>query len=433
MNDRVSRRDFLGVLGTGSLLPGLAAGQTFTTVGVPSSSHALWDWVRAQLVLEPGLAWLDSASFGPTLRAALGQGFRSRERQSSDFEAYATVASGPDAVRRRLTDIATFLGTTADDLALTRGADEALAIVAQGLDLQPGDEVVTTAQDRDGAVYPWLLVAKRRGIKVTQLPHAGVPGSPDVIVGRFVSSITPKTRVLAFAHVQASDGTVMPVRELCTLARSKGIFTVVDGALAPGMLDLRIADLGCDAYAASFHHWLNAPYGTGALYLERAARARVWPLVVDSPAGWDVNNRSGTPYAASLLPETQAKYGALSRYDTPDFQCISPAIELQQTVSRARIGARILELASYTRSQLGGLPAAELLTPSHPSLAAGIVTVRFAGRDHAALARALVDEDRVAVGCATLGPALDAIRVSLHPCVSFDDLDRLAAALRRRL
>ncbi len=433
MNDRVSRRDFLGVLGTGSLLPGLAAGQTFTDVGVPSSSRALWDWLRAQLVLEPGLAWLDSAAFGPTLRASLGQGFRSREQQSSDFEAYAAVASGPDAIRRRLTDVAAFLGTTADDLAFASGADEGLSIVAQGLDLQPGDEVVTTAQDRAGAVYPWLLAAKRHGIKVIQLPHAGVPASPDVIVGRFIASLTPKTRVLAFAHVQASDGTVMPVRELCTLARSKGIFTVVDGALAPGMLDFRLADLGCDAYATSFHHWLDAPYGTGALFLERAARARVWPLVVDSPAGWDVSDRSGTPYATSSLPETQAKYGALSRYDTPDFQCVGPAIELQDTVSRARIVARILELASYTRPQLGALPSAEVLTPSHPSLAAGIVTVRFGGRDHAALARALAEEDRVAVGCTAIGPALDAIRVSLHPCVSFDDLDRLATALRRRL
>jgi isopenicillin-N epimerase len=421
------------VLGTGSLLPGLAAGQAFTDAGVPSSSRALWDWLRAQLVLEPGLAWLDSASFGPTLRASLGRGFRAREQQSSDFESYAAVASGPDAIRRRLTDVAAFLGTTADDLAFTSGADEGLSIVAQGLDLQPGDEVVTTAQERSGAVYPWLVAARRRGIKVTQLPHSGVPISPDVIAGRFVSAITPKTRVLAFAHVQASDGTVMPVRELCALARGKGIFTVVDGALAPGMLDFRIADLGCDAYAASFHHWLNAPYGTGALYLERTARARVWPLVVDSPAGWDANDRYGTPYAAPDLPETQAKYGALSRYDTPDFQCVGPAIELQNTASRARIVARILELASYTRPQLGALPAAELLTPSHASLAAGIVTVRFPGRDHAALARALAEEDRVAVGCAATGPGLDAIRVSLHPCVSIDDLDRLAATLRRRL
>jgi selenocysteine lyase/cysteine desulfurase len=146
-----------------------------------------------------------------------------------------------------------------------------------------------------------------------------------------------------------------------------------------------------------------------------------------------VNDRYGTPYAASGLPEAQAKYGALSRYDTPDFHCIGPAIELQNTVSRARIVARILELASYARPQLAALPAAELLTPSHPSLAAGIITVRFPGRDHAALARALAEEDRVVIGCAAIGPGSDAIRVSLHPCVSLDDLDRLAAALRRRL
>lgn len=432
MNDRVSRRDFLGVLGTGSLLPGLAAGQTFPAMVVPSSSRELWGWMRAQLVIEQGQAWLDTATAGPMLRAALGQGFRARERQSEDFQAYEAVASGPDAVRRRLDVVARFLGATADDIAFTSGADEGLNIVAQGLELQPGDEIVTTTQERSGALYPWLLAAKRRGIKVTQVSQAGVPVSPDVIVGRVVSALTPKTRVLAFAHVQATDGTVMPVRELCSLARDKGIFSAVDGTLAPGMLDVRLADLGCDAYAASCHHWLNAPYGTGVLYVERGARGRVWPLVVDTPSGWDSNDRYGMPITMSAWPETQAKYGALGRYDTPDFQGIGPAIELQETTGRARIVARILELASYARQALQSLPAAELLTPTHPALYAGVLAVRFAGRDHAALARALADEDLVAVARVTTGPGLDAIRVSLHAANDFDDVDRLADSLRRR-
>jgi isopenicillin-N epimerase len=433
MNDSVSRRDFLGVLGTVSLLPATAAGQAFTSADAPVSSRELWAWMRAQLVLEPGLGGLDTAAFGPVLRAAMARGFRSRESQSADFAGYEAVASGPDAVRRRLAAVAEFLGATADDLAYTSGASEGLSIVAHGLDLQPGDEVITTARDRAAAVRPWLLEARRRGIKVTQLPQAGVPASPAAIVERFASALTAKTRVLAFAHVQATDGTLMPVRELCALARGKGIFTVVDGALAPGMLELRIAELGCDAYAASCHHWLNAPYGTGVLFLRSEARARVWPLVADGPSGRDAEERSGEPAVAAGLPEAQAKYGALSRYRTPDLQGIGLAVELQQAVKGARIAARILELAGYARRQLGTLPGVELLTPSHPALSAGIVSLRVAGRDHAGLVQALADEDRIVMGRVAQRPGFEAIRVSLHPSNDFDEIDRCVNSLRRRL
>jgi isopenicillin-N epimerase len=432
MNDRVSRRDFLGVLGTGSLLPAMAAGATFSSADAPSVSRDLWAWLRAQLVLEPGLGWLDTAAFGPVLRAAMAQGFRTRERESEDFHGYQADASSPDALRGRLGELADFLGAAADDLALTAGAGEALNIVAHGLDLQPGDEVITTSHDRAAAVYPWLLEAKRRGIKVIQVPQVGPPASPDAVVARFAPAFSAKTRVLAFAHVQATDGTVMPVRELCALARDKGVLTVVDGALAPGMINFRIAELGCDAYAASCHHWMNAPYGTGALFLKREARARVWPLAVDEPAGWDTIDRAGAAFAAPGIPETQAKYGALGRCRTPDFQGIGLAIELQQAASRARISSRILELASYARAQLASLDGAEVLTPVHPMLSAGIISVRFAGRDHAALVKSLAEDDHVVVGHVAQGAVFDAIRLSLHASNEFDEIDRCVNALRRR-
>jgi isopenicillin-N epimerase len=432
MNDRVSRREFLGVLGTASLLPAMASGEAFSPADIPAVSRELWSWLRAQLVLEPGLGWLDTASFGPALRAVMAQGFRARDAQSNDFVAYETAATSPEAVRRRLTGVAEFLGATADDFVFTSGAREGLNVVAHGLDLQPDDEVVTTTHDRAAAVYPWLLAAKRRGIKVTQIPQSAVPVSPEIIVGRFVSALSPKTRVLAFAHVQATDGTVMPVRELCELARGKGVFTVVDGALAPGMLEFRIAELGCDAYAASFHHWLNAPYGTGALYLSREARTRVWPLAVDEPSGWDSIDRSGAPFAPPGLPETQARYGALSRYRTPDLQGIGLALELQQSVNRARITSRILELATYARRQLATLNGVEVLTPSHAALSAGIVSVRFAGRDHGAIVKALAEEERIVVARVNHGPGFDGIRLSLHASNDIDEIDRCVNALRRR-
>jgi selenocysteine lyase/cysteine desulfurase len=436
MKEQVSRRAFLRVLGSGSLLPAIAAGQTFSSANVPAASRELWSWLRAQFVLEPGLAWFDTARLGPVLRAVMAQGFRARERQSENLAGYEAMAASPSAVRERLIAAAAFLGAEPDDLAYTSGAAEGLSTVARGVDLQAGDEVLTTTHDRPAAVYPWLLEAKRRGVKVIQLPQDNVPASPESIVGRFAGAITPRTRVMAFAHVQATDGTVLPVRELCALARGNGIFTVVDGALGPGLLDLRLADIGCDAYAASCHRWVGAAHGSGLLYLRREARTRVWPLVVRSPAGWDTSDRYGIPAAppgSDGMPEAQAEYGCLGQFQVPGQQGIGLAIELQEAVHRARIGARIRELASYLRQQLATLAGVQILTPTHPSLTSGIVSLRVAGRDHAAMARSMAEEDRVVVGHVAHGPVFDALRISVHPASDFDELERCVNSLRRRI
>jgi isopenicillin-N epimerase len=417
MNDFVSRRDFLGALGASSLLPTVAAGQVFPADSVPVTSRELWSWMRAQLVLEPGLAWLDTAGSGPALRAVIAREFRGRERQSENLHAYEAVALGA-GMTERLARIAAFAGAEPDDVALTSGTAEAVNTVARGLDLQAGDEVLTTEHERPAAIQPWLLEARRRGVKVVQLPQDGVPASPEAIVGRFAGAITPRTRLMAFAHVQATDGTIMPVRELCTLARSNGIFSLVDGAQGPGLLDLRIGEYGCDAYATSFHRWLNAPRGTGALILRREARERVWPLAIDPPAD---------------AQSAQARYGSLARYHAPSLEGIAVAIEFRQVVNPARIGARIRELAAYLRASLGALAGVEVVSPSHPSLASGIVSFRAAGRDHASLVQSLAREDRIAVAHVAHGTAFDAIRASLHASNDHDEIERLVNALRRRL
>jgi selenocysteine lyase/cysteine desulfurase len=389
-------------------------------------------------VLDPGLAWLDTARFGPTLRAVMAQEYRSRERQSADFHRYQDAALAFDAIRTRLGNIAAFLGAATEDIAFTGGTHEGLTVVARGLDLQPGDEILTTAHDHPAAVYPWLLEAKRRGLKVTQLPQDGVPSSPEAIVARFAGAITPGTRVLLFSHVQCTDGTVMPARELCALARNKGLLSVVDGAQATGQIEVRIAELDCDIYATSFHKWLNAGAGTGALYVRRDVRGRLWPLTVERPTGWDAADRFGAvPPEVALpfdaWPETQAKYGQGSRLRGPSLEGIGIAIEFQQAVNRARIGARMRELVSYLRTRLAALPGVVFLTPTHPSLWAGILSFSVPNHDHAQLAAALAAEDGVVVRHVAHRGAIDGLRVSLHAYCDHAEIDRLALGLQRRL
>jgi selenocysteine lyase/cysteine desulfurase len=438
MTELLSRRAFLGALGASSIATSVAGAATFTPGIVPVVSREIWNWYRAQLVIDPGLAWLDTARFGPTLRAVMSREYRNRELQSLDFAQFQDVELGAETLRARLLDLAVFLGGTPDDLVLTTGTLEGLNLVAHGLDLQSGDEVLTTTHDHPAAVYPWLLEARRRGIKVVQLPQPGTNESPEAVVSRFAAAITPRTRVLMFSHVQYTDGTVMPARDLCSLARANNAISVVDGAQACGLVGVQLAAMGCDAYATSFHKWLNGAYGTGALYVRPDLRPRLWPLKVERPTGWELADRYGvspppltTP--ADHWPEAQAKFGQSSRLLAASIDGASIAIELQQSVNRARISARQRELAMYLRLQLGKLPGITMVTPTHPALWTSIQSFKVATRPHAALVEAMAAEDRVFVRHVSHGTDFDAIRVSLHAYNDVAEIDRLVNSLRRRI
>src|SRR5919109_303193 len=128
-----------------------------------------------------------------------------------------------ETARRRL---AAEFGADPEEIAITRNASEALQIAQNGLDLRPGDEVVTTEQDYGRMLTTWDQRARREGIKVVQI-NFPVPTTQDDLYQRFEKAITPQTKVLHFCHITNLTGQVFPVKRLSQLARQRGILTIV--------------------------------------------------------------------------------------------------------------------------------------------------------------------------------------------------------------
>lgn len=404
---------------------------------LPASGRELWDFVRQQAVVERGLTWLDTAASGPSLLRVLIEEYRQREARSRNPLRYGQAAYASPALQEFVGAIAAFLGAQPDELTFTSGATQALGLVANGLDFVADDEIVTTTHEHAAGIYPWLLAAKRRGAKVLQVQLPAPLPHPQLVIDTIGAALTPRTRVLSFSHVQYTDGSVLPVRGLCDLARSRGILSVVDGAQALGMVPVVLRDLGCDFYAANFHKWLNGPEGTGVLYLRDAARHRVWPSAVAGHDEWDAAGRDG-PSAARVAdmragwPAAMRKFCADFNHLGPELRSVVPAIEFHRQVGSSRVAARIRELAWYLRMQVQGIAGLRVLSSSHPEVWSGILSFELPGLESAALANRLLRDHGIAVSAINHpGANFDALRASVHIYNSHDEVDRLAAALRR--
>jgi isopenicillin-N epimerase len=428
----LNRRELLAAtLGATAIASLGASGNAVAQAEPPASSRELWQWVRTQPVLDLQTAYLDSATLGPTWRASMAAEYRAREIQSFEITNASSEERWVNETKRLATRFAAFAGCDPDEFLFTHGAGEALSTVANGLDLSAGDEVITTSQEHPAALSPWLFLARRRGVIVKQVDLPAPLTGPEQVLGAFAGAVTPKTKVIAFSHVQYADGALLPVKDLAQFARQRNIFSVVNGAQALGMLDVNVQDLGCDFYAAGFHKWVGACQGSGMLYVRREALDRLWPSL---PRGIDASPPIFVPTESVGqigVPAAMHKLGNIVPYLWPALRGGEAALDLHAQLNRTRIEARVRELAIYARLRLQQIKGIELMTPGRPGLWAGILTVRVPGRAASELADALARNARVLIRRLDWPNTTEgALRIAMHIFNSHDDVERLLNGLQ---
>ena len=260
----------------------------------------LWD-------LDPDTIYLNHGSFGPSsleVRAAREEWSALLERQPMRFFCRQMEALLEQTAER----LAKFLHTKAARLALIDNATLAMNVVAESVDLQAGDEVLLTDHEYGAVRNIWSRRCQQSGAKITtaQLP---LPLHGDLTVDAISNAITDRTRIIVVSHVTSPTAAILPVRQICTLAKQSGILTAIDGPHAIAMLDVHLDDIGCDFYCASCHKWLCAPFGSGFLWVHPRHHGHVrCPIVswggsiAGRPKSWqDRTNWLGTRDPAPLL------------------------------------------------------------------------------------------------------------------------------------
>src|SRR5882757_9451906 len=304
------------------------------------NEDAYWAEMRKQFLIPEDEIYLNNGTVGsspaPVLRAVFDGYSTTEKMDAQDPEDYPIW--GYASWNEFRDPVAVFVGCNRDEFALLRNATEANSYIANGLDMKPGEEVLMTDQEHPGGEHPWNLKAKRYGIVVKRVTLPKPVPNAAAVLNLFNDAITPRTRVMFFSHIPTVTGVVLPAKELCALARSKGILSAVDGAHVPGMMRLNLRELGCDMYTSSPHKWLQAPKGSGLLYVRDEVIDRLWNTIVT--AGWDE-------------PKLRAeRFQRIGSSNVPALWGLRAAVQLANQIGMERIEHRHRQMADHILKEM---------------------------------------------------------------------------------
>jgi selenocysteine lyase/cysteine desulfurase len=331
--------------------------------------------------------------------------------QSPVYHMWQILEPNIETVRRRL---AAAFGCDPEELAITRNASEALQIAQLGIDLGPGDEVVTTNQDYGRMLDTWQQRVRRDGIKLTQVSFPVPPPSMDVLAERLLGAITPATKVLHFCHITNLTGQIFPVKTIADEARRRGIKTVVDGAHAFAHFPFTAADLGCDYYGTSLHKWLLAPIGTGFLYVRRENIPSLWPL---------------TPAAASRADNIR-KFEEIGTHPAANHNAIAEALTFHEGIGSERKAARLRYLRNRWAERLGAKAKFRIHTNLDPAHSCAIGNVQIVGVPTAKVVAQLWEKWRI-IATPIVHAEYEGLRVTPNVYTTLEEVDTFATAMEK--
>jgi selenocysteine lyase/cysteine desulfurase len=317
-----------------------------------------------------------------------------------------------ETVRRRL---AAEFGCDPEELAITRNASESLQIAQNGIDLQAGDEVLTTEQDYPRMLQTWSQRERRDGIEVTRIQFP-VPTTADDLVARFEQAITPRTKVLHFCHITNLTGQLFPVQRLSRMARERGIVTIVDGAHAFAHFPFKLADLECDYYGTSLHKWLLAPHGTGFLYVRRELIPRTWPLQA-APLTRDDNIR---------------KFEEIGTNPAGVKASIAEALAFHRAIGAPVKAERLRYLTLRWADRLKANPRVQIHSSLEPGQTWGLALVGIEGVPAARISTFLYDNYRIVINAVTR-PDYQGVRVTPNVYTTLEEIDTFSEGVERIL
>jgi isopenicillin-N epimerase len=375
-------------------------------------------------LLDPDVIFLNHGSFGACPRevmAAWQEWQLELERNPVAFLGRRSAELLAQARER----LANYVGARPDDLVFVPNATTGVNIVAQSLDLNPGDEVLSTDHEYGACDAAWRRACKARGA-VYRSAEIPLPFDSESFAGRMLALATPRTKVVFVSHITSTTALIFPLDELCRKARERGIVTVIDGAHAPGQIQLHLDGLGADYYTGNCHKWLCAPKGSGFLHARPERQADIHSTVISW--GYVAENAGHTgfdAYTGRSVFERRLQWQGTR--DISAYLAVSAAIDFQSRNSWPEHWRRCHEMACAAQR---AVLKQNGLAPIAPDAAFGqMVPIPVRARDAESIRRHLFDDWRVEVPVTQHGDRTF-VRLSVQAYNTQADVDALVTALK---
>jgi len=410
-----TRRGFLTAVtagAAGGILVDTAA--RFSAPNAHAASSLSGPASKGEYLFAEGITYLNTGTLGPCRRETIQESLRVwEELESLPVKFYGKFGAEELAEKTR-TIAARFLGCDLNEILITNSTTSGMNAIAQGLRLNAGDRILTTDQEHGGGLLCWKYLEKYHGVKLDTVAIPRGENDAEAIFNRIKKGVGEKTKLISVSHVFSSTGLRMPVAEISSFARSKGIFCVVDGAQAAGAIRVNVKELGCHAYATSGHKWLMGPKGTGLLYLSRDAQAVIRPMQFEESYN-TYNDGNGVVNLPCILG-------------------LGKAIEYLESVGISKVEEHNLSIRNRLNDGLQNIPNLKIVSPPGGPLASPMLACLLSDKfERTAVVKMLLEKHRLCIRPTHKEFGFNGIRFSMHIFNTESEVDRAAVILKKEL
>lgn len=377
------------------------------------TNEKLWQQVKQSFTVSSNILYLNSAGLCPQPKV-VQETVERYNRMVNDAPTYymnRVLNADIAIVRQKLAELA---GCATDEIAIQANAIMSMYHIIFGMEFKPGDEVILTKQDYSSVKVAYEQLAQRSKVKLVWLDLDLVNDNKATIIQKFARAVTPRTKLMHITHMINWTGLILPVKEICAIARKKNIVTLVDGAQTFAQLNFKVPDLGCDFFATSLHKWLCAPTGTGMLYARKEKMPLVYPLYGSpNPTNDNINKFE---HVGTIMKSAQLG--------------VSAAVDFHYQIGSALKEKRLQYLKNYWIDGIKHLPGIKINTPVGASYSCAVAHFSSDKIDSKTLVNNFFRKHRIHVLKVNL-EQLQGIRVSPNIFTTTRDLDRFITAVQR--
>ena len=308
--------------------------------------------IKPLFLLNPEIVFLNFGSFGACPRPIF-EDYQKWQLELESEPVQFIINKGLVYLKNARESLSRYINCLPDELVFVVNPTYAVNTVAKSLDLQAGDEVLTTNLEYGASDRAWDFVCSEKGATYIQQPITLPLVSKEKFLEEFSEGITAKTKLIFISQITSATGLILPVKEICVIAKEKGILTFIDGAHVPGHIPLDLQELAADFYTGACHKWMMTPKGSSFLMARKSVQSLLKPLSVS----WGY--KSISPSDSLFLDHHQMT----GTRDFSAFLTIPKAIEFMQDNHWSQVAISCNELLLRNAQKFCDLLGSQPLAP----------------------------------------------------------------------